>query len=88
MLCITCIIQDGRPTLEDTGPQGINFLAICKDDRDANTPTIFVEGQFQDDFVIQDANVKDPSNVAFTVGENYDIVSTIPFPVRIYVRLT
>jgi len=80
----TVKIKDGRPTLEDTGPQGINFLAICKDDRDANTPTIFVEGQFQDDFVIQDANVKDPLNVAFTVGENYDIVSTIPFPVRIY----
>ena len=82
-----CLFQDGRPTLEDTGPDGINFLAVCKDDPSL-TPTIFVEKQFQDDFVIQNANVKDPLNVVFRVGENYDIVSTIPFPVRIYVRLT
>ena len=72
--------QDGNPILED--PNGISIVAIC--DGSTSIPVIHIEKEFQDDFLI-DGNVKDPADVKFRLNSGYDIVSTIPFHVKIYV---
>ena len=75
----TVTFEDGNPILKD--PNGIPIVAFCDD---GTTPVIHIEKNFQDDFMIED-NVKDPADVKFTLNSGYDIVSTIPFYVKIYV---
>ena len=75
----TVTFEDGNAILKD--PNGIPIVAICDD---GTTPVIHIEKYFQDDFMIED-NVKDPANKKFALNSGYDIVSTIPFHVKIYV---
>ena len=83
------VFQDGKPTIDDTGDDGINFVAICQPDAVPDTPTLYIEEDFRDFFDIIPVASKDPANVAFTVkSDSYEIVSTIPFPVRIYVSFS
>ena len=76
----TVTFEDGNAILKD--PNGIPIVAICDDL--VTTPVIHIERDFQDDFMIED-NVKDPANKKFALNSGYDIVSTIPFHVKIYV---
>ena len=75
----TVTFEDGNAILKD--PNGIPIVAFCDD---GTTPVIHIERNFQEDFLIEDS-VKDPADVKFTLNSGYDIVSTIPFLVKIYV---
>ena len=76
--------QEGKPVLQTSEPDGLSLLAFCKDDPNIK-PIIYLEKYFREDFLIEE-EAKMPIDAKFKVKPEYDILSTIPFLVKIYVR--
>ena len=76
----------GQPVLISSGDGvGVRFLAGCSADSSV-TPDIFMDenDQYKADFDLK-PDVKIPANYILTTSSDYDIITTVPFTITVFV---